>query len=449
MSSVCLRQPTQIDRLSRCLWLLASLFLIFVVFWDGRTFLQALYPMTQAPRDFFQEWASARNVWFGLPVYAPHEETIPLYLGMPARPGCCFISINAHPPGSVLLGIPFSPFSYRAAHIAWNLLSLGALAVSIAIIARTLRVADQPRTWLLVGFLILSGPLYEQLRHGQLNLVLLLLITGVWWAGRSERPGWAGTLLGVATAIKFLPGLLFLYFALRRQWYALVAGLASLLVTGLVTAAVLGLGAFESYLDTALPQVEEWRGDWLNASFPGLCYKLFDPGMKGRPVEPLVHAPLLSRCLIGVGSLAILSVVALAILRARSRRDCDVAFGLTLVAMLLISPIAWEHYFLLLLLPLAVLWQWLPHKGLARWLLLGAAGVMWLPQWRICGIYDRLLGLAHFRVATPVQTVTVFSLQFYALLSVFGLTLLLALRRLPPKQPATGLTPPDHHQEFE
>jgi hypothetical protein len=76
MSSVFVRKPAEIDgRVERCLWFLASLVLLFVFYWEGRSFLSVVCPTTSAPRDFFQEWASARNVWNGLPVYAPHPRT--------------------------------------------------------------------------------------------------------------------------------------------------------------------------------------------------------------------------------------------------------------------------------------------------------------------------------------------------------------------------------------
>lgn len=429
MSSVAIHQCPRWDGARRPLWLLAAVFVVFLIYWEGRGLVQVLCPPSATPRDFFQEWASARNVWNDLPVYSSQEETIPLYLGTAAEHGSHFVAINAHPPVSVLLGLPLSVFNYRAAHLTWNLLSLLALVGSVAIIARTLRVAGWMQCAILVAYLVLSGPLRVQLFHGQLNLVLLLLVTGVWWADRSGHAKWAGALLGLATAIKFLPGLLFLYFALRRQWSALGAGIVSLLASFAVGLAVLGPGAFQDYAESALPQVGEFRSDWLNCSIPGLCHKLFNPGTKGSRVEPIVHAPIVAYSLIALGSTVILGALAAAIVRARSRSQCDAVFGLTLVAMLLVSPIAWDHYFLLLLLPLAFLWQRLPRNGLYLGMLLVVVAVMWLPPWRIYRMWGWCLGAAPTRVAGPWETLTVLSLQFYALLGLFGLNYYLAMRR--------------------
>jgi hypothetical protein len=87
--------------------------------------------------------------------------------------------------------------------------------------------------------------------------------------------------------------------------------------------------------------------------------------------------------------------------------------------MLLVSPIAWDHYFLLLLLPAALLATTLPSHG-ARWYAFcSCLAVLWLtPE-----LYYRLA--AFFRpagaAASPWQTLTVLSVQTYALLGLFVL----------------------------
>ena len=57
--------------------------------------------------------------------------------------------------------------------------------------------------------------------------------------------------------------------------------------------------------------------------------------------------------------------------RAKTPEQKDLAFGLTCVAMLLLSPVAWDHYFCLLLVPLALWWLRLPpDSSLRGWFLL-------------------------------------------------------------------------------
>lgn len=402
-------------------WCLAFAFALFAAVWEGPSFWQALYSSDRKPCDFFQEWASAKNRETGLPVYSPHQLTIPLYLGRPARLGPCFIEVNAHPPVSVLLALPLTGFDYSLAHSLWNVLSLAAFGGSIGLIVRGLKIEIEPRLGIVLVLVLLSWPMVHQLHHGQLNLVLLLLLTGAWWADRSERPIWAGTWLGMATAIKFFPGLLFLYLVFRRRWQALAASMLSLAVCSATALAILGPEAFRDYGKEVLPAVAQWRSDPANCSLPGLCNKLFNPGTKNFRIEPHFHSPLLASSLTAICYAIVLLPVARATWRARSREEGDRAFALTLTAMLLLSPITWDHYFLLLMLPLALLWKQLPPPGPARWALLGIVALMWIQHWRIDRLSEKLFGQENVRIIAPGELLTTFSLHLYALLGLFVL----------------------------
>ena len=87
--------------------------------------------------------------------------------------------MNAHPPSSVLLAFPFASLDFPTAFFAWNILSLFALAVSLWLLARGLNIPiSGPAVLAVATTLLLSNPLIEQLRQGQLNLILLALLTG-------------------------------------------------------------------------------------------------------------------------------------------------------------------------------------------------------------------------------------------------------------------------------
>jgi hypothetical protein len=121
--------------------------------------------------------------------------------------------------------------------------------------------------------------------------------------------------------------------------------------------------------------------------------------------------------------LAVLLYTARATLGASGRIALDHAFGLSLVAMLLVSPVTWPHYFLLLTLPLLLLWRDLPPSGWARNLYYAALFAIWLPP---AMLWQRVLGLdmetLHDHPALPWQYLTVMSLNFYALLVFFVLS---------------------------
>jgi Glycosyltransferase family 87 len=231
--------------------------------------LQAKSAQVLVP-DFFQEYASARNAFDGLPIYGDQHESVRRYLGVHLNDRRSHVVVSAHPPTSVLLALPFTRLDYPHAFLGWNIVSLAALAVSLLIVQRTLRIPFSGWSLApLAALVLLCFPLWEQCRLGQLTIFLLLLITGAWAAERSGRPHVAGVLLGAAACIKLFPGFLFVYYALRGRWRLVVAGMVTIVGLSAVTAVILGIDAYRSYYLIVLPEIHWFRVGWNNNSFWG------------------------------------------------------------------------------------------------------------------------------------------------------------------------------------
>jgi hypothetical protein len=409
--------------------------------------LQAKSPRDLIP-DFFQEYASARNWFEGLPIYDDHRQSVRRYLGAQLNERRSHVVVNAHPPTSILLTLVLAKLDFARAFLAWNLVSAAALAVSLWIVRRQLEVPFS--RWSiapLLTLLLLCFPLWEQCRLGQLTLILLLLITGAWAAERSGWPRLAGALLGAATCIKLFPGFLFIYYGLRGRGKIVAAGLATIVcLTGLTTI-VLGVDAYRSYLFTVLPEIQWFRVGWNNDSLWGFWSRLFDPAPEHERdrslTEPLYYSPILAKTLSLISSAVIVGILAWAVRlrfghgagsgtpRPTAPRDRagsggphpvlgDLTFALAVTAMLLISPICWEHYLLLLLAPLAIVWMNLPASRFARAAFSMIVAAFWLGYpvtWTAFGLNGR--------TATPIDSLGILSYQFYALLGFFSLALLL------------------------
>ena len=98
------------------------------------------------------------------------------------------------------------------------------------------------------------------------------------------------------------------------------------------------------------------------------------------------HRPIL------ISSAAIVAVLAWAVRRDTAGRKRDLTFSLAVTAMLLVSPIAWEHYLLLLLVPLAVVWFQLPASLLARMLFLVIVAAFWLGYPLVWTVFTSTVG---------------------------------------------------------
>jgi alpha-1,2-mannosyltransferase len=227
--------------------------------------------------DFLQDWLSARNYQAGLPVYLDQQSSLAYHLDSGGR---AHLKINAHPPSSILFALPFAALPYREAVVVWNLFSLLALLAALLLIGRELSLPWHawyvPAGVALLLIYAYFGILRTQLEQAQWNLVLLLLLTATWVMTRSNRPELAGILLGVATAVKLFPGLLFLSFLLLRQWRTVMAGMLSFaLLTGL-TLLILGWESYRAYFVEVLPQLDHFRSIRPGISLGNFAAKLFN-----------------------------------------------------------------------------------------------------------------------------------------------------------------------------
>jgi alpha-1,2-mannosyltransferase len=376
--------------------------------------------------DFSQEWTSARNFVVGQPVYLDYGRSVEIHFG---RRISAHFQYNAHPPASILLALPFSPLAYRHAFLAWTALSAFCLAVSLWFLVRGCRPRPSALQALVpVTFVLTSSALVQQTIQGQLNLVLLALITGAWFAHRKDRLGLSGFLIGVAAAIKLFPAFLVLVPLAQRKWRA-VSGtaVAFLSVNGLGW----GLLGGQTYLDYFLivtPDVAKFRDTWPNASLLGFWSKLFDGGFG--QVLPVFHAPILAKSLAGVSCLALAAATYWAVARIGRRTagaavadsDLDLAFSLGCAGMLLASPITWDHYFLLLLPGLWLVWRACSGQVIFQALVVTfAIALVWanpFTLWR-AAIPEHFGRNGQVYPVGPVGVLTLLSFQFYSLLGFY------------------------------
>jgi hypothetical protein len=369
--------------------------------------------------DFFQDYASARNYYNGLDVYSDHDATARLYLdpAIELDPGHESFKVNAHPPTSILLSLPLTALDFPSAHFAWNLFSLLLLASSLATLVRQLDIPWSMRSFAPAASLILlSNALWDNLLNGQYALVLLYLLVVVWAADRSNRPMMAGVALGLATAIKIFPGFLFVYFLIRKRWAVLCSGVGALIVMSGLTASVFGMQVYRQYLVEAYPRFAWFKSSWPNASVAGYWYRLLDTAPSVQRVyyqtRPLIYSPKAALGATLLSDLTLTVVLVGVARRARTRGDTDVAFALTVVMMLLLSPITWPNHLTLLLLPFAITWRNLNPGDWRRWLFLGVVALCLFvsPNNMIQHVLRRE------ETAAPLHSLTLFPLQCYAML---------------------------------
>jgi alpha-1,2-mannosyltransferase len=255
-----------------------------------------------------------------------------------------------YPPTFILAVIPFAAtLSPQAASLAWIAMLNLAFVVGVAI----LPVRRETR-WAVLLLAGLSWPYLYAVKLGQLGPLLFLLYAVAWrWA---DRPLGVGVSAALGTAAKLQPLLLFGWALVTRRFRAVAVGLGVLLAGAVVAAVVAGPGV--------------WL-DWI-----GLISRVGSNALTAPQVLSIgaiayrAGVPLQIATVIQWGSAA--AVGALALL-AWVRYPASVAIVVTAVASVLVSPIVWAHYAVILLLPVALL---LDRR---QWWAAALPVVTWLP----------------------------------------------------------------------
>ena len=284
------------------------------------------------------------------------------------RDGVHHLGATYPPIGPIFFAL-FEPMSAECREILWTAVSLVALAAATWFTAEIAGVERERRvTWCLWAFAasVVTIPVWLTLRQGQVNIVLWLLVVGdVALVGRRSR--WSGIAIGVATAVKLVPGLFIVWLLLAGRRTA--AGRA---VLAAVAATALGwlLAPSDSRLYwTELIFNSDRIGrvdDNANNSLLGVISRLVEPG----------HL----RTGLWLAAAAAVIVVGLwrGVLAAR-RDDLLAATAIVGCAGALVSPISWTHHLGFAVLALAAFTArrpkpWLVVAVVAAWLVLVSPG---------------------------------------------------------------------------
>lgn len=281
--------------------------------WDGAVFLSGVDPYLIAPND--PAVADLRALW---PTPEEHSDYPTLY-----------------PPGALLL---FSICALTGPVLGiwiWGFMTTIALIATLAIGAKLLEKHGAPQNFALLALSPLL--MFETQIGGHLDIFCVLGLVSALYAIKCEKFIIAGLIIGLAATIKFLPAIIvgpFLFYLKPRQAAKLF--LSSAFIWCFVYTVFLSLG----YKPLGLLPVffEKWRG--------------------GAPLYPVLESlsEVLSlsagQFLFGGLTLAVLAFA----FSAKLARDQKIflALGLSLSVPLLLSPVLFPWY-LLILIPILML----------------------------------------------------------------------------------------------
>jgi hypothetical protein len=257
-----------------------------------------------------------------------------------------------YPPSSFLFIFPLAFIEYHTAMYVWTFGSLLSLFITCILLSKILK-----KDWLFSFFLfslsLLLFPTRFTLGMGQINAYLLLFTTASFYSFEKNRPGWSGFFLGLGMGIKIIP-IFFLPFFIRKKSWSTV-GVALLTFTALHFFALPNFSFsivthYYTTLSSAISGVH--NVEYYNQSLDALLGRLS------------VSNPLFST----LHYLALISFFGISFFSTNKQRITSkieiLEFSLFICAWLIIGGVAWQHYFIFLIIPFSALIPNLTKKQL-------------------------------------------------------------------------------------
>lgn len=256
------------------------------------------------------------------------------------------------------LFIPFSLASKKYAIILFSLLGLLTIILSYFKILKITNVLSFSNARLTSILFLANGPMYHSLWYGNLSHFLLGLVLIIYICLENKRDFWVGAASATLVIVKPFFLLLLIYFLLRKKWLALGGFGISLLV--IIGASIVMFGwdlhlawlhhlhyfsgkvviAYNNQsLDAVLGRLLLIKSDYASNAWDPM---VFSGGFK------VIRYILMSLL---VGGVILVSWFSKA---PQTIEEENLEFSIFLCLALLIAPISWTHYFLLLIVPFSL-----------------------------------------------------------------------------------------------
>lgn len=287
-----------------------------------------------------------------------------------------------YPPLFAAAALPLAWLPYEAAFRVWLVANVVFLAAALVLFLRS-RARVTPLG--AAACVLLAGtsyPVWNHLKIGQSSLLVLLLLAACLSLLRRGRDVAAGIALSGAILLKLTPAILLALLVVRARFRAAAAAAAGAAGLILLSGAVAGPEPLVTYATRMVPLLSAGTAFYPNQSLNGFLTRLMGMGDYRKADLSLdLAAPRLAAAVLG----AAVVIASLAAAWRRRREEgpepLEDGFASLVLASLLISPISWEHHYVLALIPAWIL--------AARWS--APAAVPAAAPW-IAGIASALAG---------------------------------------------------------
>lgn len=297
--------------------------------------------------DFSHYYASALVLRDGGDPYKTDLQPIAARLGLKLQ--LDQINRGTYPPTFIWCFSPLTRLPLGTAFLVWQALSLASLAGGLVLIMLG-TVSRRAAAWLTLG-VVFFAPVQLHLALSQSQFVVFLMLVLVIRALEHGAEAEAGLIIALAGLLRAYPLAMAGYFVVRRRWRALGWMGGGLAVGAAITVAAIGLKTCLDFryvppMITSRYFLEQPGNIALGSFVSRMFWHLSDYGLIGP------HESARAAVSFAVRVALVVATAALTWTHRSGEPDVDRrAYSLWIATMILISPTAWNHYLVLLLLP--------------------------------------------------------------------------------------------------
>lgn len=287
-----------------------------------------------------------------------------LHGGNPYLGGENFFGPFLYPPFALLFFLPFTFVSFFIAEKIFVVLSMLCLLLSFFILFKLFKISSFSLLAIFLLTLVFNFfPEKFTLGMGQINNVVLLLMSLFLFFYIKKREYLAGMFLAIAIMLKLSPIILVLFLFIDKRWKVLLATGTSLFI---MTLAIVFFVAPENniyFLKTVLPSlINSWKIDYYNQALSGFLQREI----------PNIFLQQLLRTFLDI----VLFLTSLFFIwKYRSKNDNTrlLSLSILMTLSLIINAFSWQHHFVWLLIPFIITFMYIKkhHLHIKFYILLG------------------------------------------------------------------------------
>ncbi|MEE9599474.1 MAG: glycosyltransferase family 87 protein [Anaerolineales bacterium] len=308
-----------------------------------------------------------------------------------------------HIPFSLVLFYPISLVDIQVSQSILFILNIAATFLLIYLLfIKILRKSILDPFVIIGGILILLfPPVLKTISHGQVNLIVIVLICTFWWVIKENKSSLTiSLLLAVSILLKVYPGILLLYLLIKKKFKSILLTVGIIVFFSLIGFLIFPTEIWTDWYSTVgsvkyggvfFREIPSWKVG--NQSFNGFITRFF-MGVRNRDIVSISDyfyrlkwsIKWIASSVLGYLSLGF-SLLIWMVLALRKRMDAsnetrsDLEISMLLLTMYLVAPISWYHHLVFILPPIFVL---LNHfignnsLGVSFWVLVILSGILFV-----------------------------------------------------------------------